>query len=107
MKLPTEICQNTLPVAPWMDALAARLPGLQPVAEGDWLRVDDAYAAQMAYRDQLLATRRDDVFMRHGAPDAAEALLLEMVEVGGAGPAGVCARGGRDQAAGWRGDRSA
>jgi hypothetical protein len=30
---------------------AARLPGLQPVAEGDWLRVDDAYAGQMAYRD--------------------------------------------------------
>ena len=52
------ICQNTLPVAPWMDALAARLPGLQPVAEGDWLRVDDAYAGQMAYRDRLLEERR-------------------------------------------------
>lgn len=63
-----------------MDALAARLPGLQPVAENDWLRVDDAYAAQMAYRDRLLKTRRDDVFMRHGLPDAAEALLLEKVE---------------------------
>lgn len=80
MKSPTEICQNSLPVAPWMDALAARLPGLQPVAEGDWLRVDDAYAAQMAYRDHLLETRRGEVFMRHGAPDAAEALLLETVE---------------------------
>jgi Protein of unknown function (DUF3445) len=44
-----------------MDALAARLPGLQPVAEGDWLRVDDAYAGRMAYRDQLIATRRDEV----------------------------------------------
>jgi len=49
-----------------MDALSARLPGLQPVAEGDWLRVDDAYAAQMAYRDQLLNDRTSDVFMRHG-----------------------------------------
>ena len=44
-----------------MDALAARLPGLQPVAEDDWLRVDDAYAGQMAYRDQLIASRRDEV----------------------------------------------
>ena len=63
-----------------MDALAARLPGLQPVADGDWLRVDDAYAAQMAYRDQLLNDRTSDVFMRHGSPDAAETLLLEKVE---------------------------
>jgi hypothetical protein len=77
---PTEICQNALPVAPWTDALAARLPGLQPVADGDWLRVDDAYAAQMAYRDQLLNDRTSDVFMRHGSPDAAETLLLEKVE---------------------------
>lgn len=62
-----------------MDALAARLPGLQPVAEGDWLRVDDAYAAQMAYRDRLLAKRRDEVFMRAAGPVAAEATLLEQV----------------------------
>ncbi len=64
-----------------MDALAARLPGLQPVAEGDWLRVDDAYAGQMAYRDQLLVMRRDDVVMRSGGPAAAEAeaALLEQV----------------------------
>ena len=80
MSQPNEICQSSLPVAPWMDVLAARLPGLQPVAEGDWLRVDDAYAAQMAYRDQLLESRRDDVVLRHGSPDAAEALLLEKVE---------------------------
>lgn len=80
MNQTNEICQNSLPVAPWMDALAARLPGLQPVAEGDWLRVDDAYAAQMAYRDLLLETRRGEVFMRHGSPDAAEALLLTRVE---------------------------
>lgn len=62
-----------------MDALATRLPGLQPVAEGDWLRVDDAYAGQMAYRDQLLVMRRDDVVMRSGGPAAAEAALLEQV----------------------------
>lgn len=73
------IFQNTLPVAPWMDALAARLPGLQPVAEGDWLRVDDAYSGQMAYRDRLLEERRDEVVMRAAGPVEAEAVLLEQV----------------------------
>lgn len=73
------ICQSSLPVAPWTDALAARLPGLQPVAEGDWLRVDDAYAGQMAYRDVLIATRREEVVMRADGPVAAEAMLLEQV----------------------------
>lgn len=73
------ICQTTLPVAPWTDTLAARLPGLQPVAEGDWLRVDDAYAGQMAYRDQLIAQRRAEVVMRAAGPAAAEAALLEQV----------------------------
>jgi hypothetical protein len=55
------ICQSHLGVAPWMDPLSARLPGLQPVAEGEWLRRDDAFAGQMAYRDRLLAERRGDV----------------------------------------------
>lgn len=75
----TDICQKSLPVAPWMDALAARLPGLQPVAAGDWLRVDDAYAGQMAYRDRLLESRRDEVVMRAAGPVAAEAVLLDQV----------------------------
>ncbi len=57
------ICQITLPVAPRTDALAARLLGLQPVAEDDWLRVDDADAAQLAYSDPLPETRRGDVVL--------------------------------------------
>jgi hypothetical protein len=77
--LTNAICQTTLPVAPWMDALAARLPGLQPVTPGDWLRVDDAYAGQMAYRDRLLTERRAEVAMRAEDPVAAEAVLLEQV----------------------------
>lgn len=79
MKQQSPICQNTLPIAPWMDPLAARLPGLQPVAEGDWLQVDDAYAGQMAYRDRLLETRRDEVLMRAAGPVSAEIVLLEQV----------------------------
>jgi dimethylamine monooxygenase subunit A len=52
-----EICQSHLGVAPWMDPLSARLPGLQPVAPGQWLQRDDAFSAQMAYRDRLIASR--------------------------------------------------
>ena len=73
------ICQTMLPIAPWMDALAARLPGLQPVAAGDWLRVDEAYAGQMAYRDRLLVERRGEVALRAEGPAAAEATLLGLV----------------------------
>lgn len=80
MSASTPICQTTLPVAPWMDPLGARLPGLQPVAEGDWLRVDDAYAGQMAYRDRLIAARRDEVVKRSGDRDEAETVLLREVE---------------------------
>lgn len=79
MTQPKPICQSSLPVAPWTDALAARLPGLQPVAQGDWLRVDDAFSGQMAYRDRLIATRRNEVVMRAGGPVEAESALLEQV----------------------------
>lgn len=54
----------------------ARLPGVQPLDPADWLRVDDAFAAQMAERDRLIATRRDAVYaMTDGATDAASELL--------------------------------
>lgn len=79
MSAANPICQNALPVAPWMDVLGARLPGLQPVAEGDWLRVDDAYAGQMAYRDRLLAERRDDVFLQVAGASHVEVALFEQV----------------------------
>jgi hypothetical protein len=55
-----EICQSHLGIAPWMDALSARLPGLQPVAPGQWLYRDDAFSAQMAYRDRLIASRFEE-----------------------------------------------
>ena len=43
------------------------LPGTRPCPPDDWLMVDDAYAAQMAYRADLLRDKRDAVFY---APDA-------------------------------------
>ncbi len=48
------ILQSTLPFAPWMDPRTARLPGILPVVGDDWLRVDDAFAGQMAERDRLI-----------------------------------------------------
>jgi dimethylamine monooxygenase subunit A len=61
----TPILQKHLPFAPWTDPRTARLPGVIPVEGDDWLRVDDAFAGQMAERDRLI---RD-------APDKVHALL--------------------------------
>jgi hypothetical protein len=52
---PRPILQARLPFLPWMDPRTARLPGILPVEGEDWLRVDDAYAAQMAERARLIA----------------------------------------------------
>ncbi|MDP3492847.1 MAG: DUF3445 domain-containing protein [Hyphomonadaceae bacterium] len=74
-----EICQSHLGVAPWMDPLAARLPGLQPVQPGEWLQRDDAFSGQMAYRDALLAERASEVLAGPAEPDKAESDLLDAV----------------------------
>lgn len=39
----------------------ADLPGIQPLHDGQWLRRDEAYSAQMAYRRKLIERRRDKV----------------------------------------------
>lgn len=52
------VLQNRLPHVPWMDPATARLPGMRPCGAEDWLRVDEAYAGQMAERDWLIATRQ-------------------------------------------------
>jgi dimethylamine monooxygenase subunit A len=71
-----EILQSSLPVAPWMAEHTLRLPGTTPIGLDDWLQRDDAYAAQMAYRDQLIATRAAEVHaLLAGAEAAAEELL--------------------------------
>jgi hypothetical protein len=70
----TVIVQNTLP--PEMDGETA-LPGMAPARADDWLRLDDAYAAQMRRRLSLLDGQIDDVlWMDSSALDAA----LEVLE---------------------------
>jgi len=82
------VLQKSLPLAPWMDLKTWRLPGIQPVQGADWLRVDEAFAGQMAERDARLANQRAAVHaLLPVAQDAAAellALLLQrLVEVPG------------------------
>jgi dimethylamine monooxygenase subunit A len=49
------VLQSSLPFAPWMDPRTSRLPGVLPLDGDHWLRVDDAFAGQMAIRDTLIA----------------------------------------------------
>lgn len=59
-----------------------RLPGVSPCGAEDWLRVDDAYAAQMRYRLHLLDDRRDAVlWMEPGALDAGREVLREALNI--------------------------
>lgn len=74
-----EICQNSLPYAPWLHAATRRLPGIQPLNMDDWLVRDDAFAAQMALRDQLLQTRRADVFRALPEAETPARELLDLV----------------------------
>lgn len=70
------VVQSHLPFAPWMDPRTARLPGIVPVEGDDWLRVDDAFAGQMAERDARIAANEAAVHgMLESARPAAEELL--------------------------------
>lgn len=52
------------------------LPGIQPLLDGDWLRVDEAYAGQMAERGRLMSERCDAVhWLDENALPAAQELL--------------------------------
>ena len=68
------ITQNSLP--PEMLAETG-LPGMGPAAADDWLRVDDAYAAQMQRRLTLLREQREDVLWMDPAAQEAAAEVLD------------------------------
>jgi hypothetical protein len=76
------ILQSSLAILPWMDVMTSRLPGVQPCPPGEWLMRDDAFAAQMKRREELVETQREDVFI---CPPEAEAAgretLLAVLEV--------------------------
>nr|WP_300032293.1 DUF3445 domain-containing protein [uncultured Roseobacter sp.] len=56
------------------------LPGVAPLAADDWLRVDEAYAGQMAEkRARLAGQRADALFEGAGSQAAADELLTEVL----------------------------
>ena len=70
----TVILQKKLP--PEMQ-VGTSLPGVAPCAPDDWLRVDEVYAQQMAYRAELIANRPNQVLRE--TRDAAEVEALSEV----------------------------
>lgn len=72
-----EILHSGLP--PEM-ATSRALPGIAPCGPRDWLRVDDVYAAQMAYRLQLLSERPGAVLWEpESARESAREVLDEVL----------------------------
>lgn len=72
----TEILQTRIP---YDIAAPRKLPGIQPLALDDWLIRDDAFAGQMAYRERLLAERRDVVLAMSETAREAALELLDLV----------------------------
>lgn len=75
---PDPVLQTVLPQMPWADPRQARLPGTQPVDPEGWCVVDEAYGAQMALRDRLIAERPADVIAARPEAAAPLAELLAM-----------------------------
>ena len=71
------ILHDKLPFAPWADARTRRLPGILPVEPGDWLRVDEAFAGQMALRAALIAEKPGLV---HALDPGAMPAALELLD---------------------------
>lgn len=78
------ILQARLPHLPWMDPRLARLPGVLPLGEDDWLVQDEAYAGQMAERDRLIGDREDLVCRQlpEGRPAADELYQIVLDKLG-------------------------
>lgn len=79
------ILQRALPVRPWTADHMLRLPGTVPVPMADWLQRDEAFAAQMALRDRLIAERLEAVhaMAETARPAAAELLALVLTHLDG------------------------
>lgn len=75
----TPVLQGSLPFSPWAVPNARRLPGIQPLDPAEWLHVDDAFAAQMAERDRLIATVPDEVHALSASAHAAAREVLQRV----------------------------
>ena len=75
---PALILQDRMP-RDQQAAATARLPQMAPVAPGDWLRVDSAFAAQLAEKARLIAADRASVIAALPQAAGTVAELLEVV----------------------------
>lgn len=68
------ILQKSLPFYVWCDPRLQRLPGILPLQDDGWCVADDAFAAQMAERDRLIAQSPELVhgLLEVGRPAAEE-----------------------------------
>ena len=73
------ILHDALPFKTWMDPRLSRLPGILPLDPDDWLRVDEAYGAQMAERERLIAERPEAVMAALPGSEPAVAELFAAV----------------------------
>lgn len=72
-----EILQSSIP---YDFQTAKPLPGIAPIGDEGWLHQDEAFAGQMAYRDELLTHSRDRVLaMDPQTLPAAQELLDEVL----------------------------
>lgn len=67
------------PYTPFSDPRMASPPGLRPLDPAEWFVIHPDFAAQMAYREQLLLERRDVVLALLPEGRAAAAEVLEAV----------------------------
>ena len=63
--------------APYAHPRQSRKPGLAPLDPATWIETDEHFAEQMAYRDRLIAERRDVVFAETDESQPSQAELLE------------------------------
>lgn len=71
-----EILQTSIP---YDYQTAKALPGIAPIGDEGWLHQDEAFAGQMAYRETLLADKRDKVLALDAQAVPAAQELLDMV----------------------------
>jgi hypothetical protein len=75
------VLNKILPVIPWTDPAAWRLPGLQPLGDAPWLMKTDSFAGQMALRDRLIGQRPESVHaMQAQAAEAADECLNAVLD---------------------------
>ena len=73
------ICQNKLPIAPWMSPVTKMMPGIQPLGSEPFFLLDDVFNKQMRYKDTLINKKRSKVYFNDLKDDSVVNELLSFV----------------------------